>query len=41
VAEHRAGRWPPPVVEQWTLERALQSVSPSKSQAAHSRPTSR
>jgi len=41
VAEHRAGRWPPPVVERWTLERALQSVSPSRSQAAQSRPTSR
>ena len=26
-AEHEAGRWPPPVVGEWTLERARQSLS--------------
>ncbi len=24
-AEYRAGRWPPPIVEEWTLDRARQS----------------
>ncbi|MFC1575879.1 DUF402 domain-containing protein [Gemmatimonadota bacterium] len=38
--EFRQGRWPPPVVEEWTLERARQLPSPT-SQAAQSRPTSR
>jgi predicted RNA-binding protein associated with RNAse of E/G family len=41
VAEHRAGRWPPPIVEEWPLERALQSASSSRSQAAQRRPKSR
>ncbi len=34
--EHDAGRWPPPVVEEWTLERARQSFS-STSHAAQRR----
>ncbi len=38
--EYEAGRWPPPVVQEWTLERARQSLS-STTQAAHSRPRSR
>ena len=38
--EFEGGRWPPPVVAEWTLERARQSLS-STSQAAQSRPTSR
>jgi len=38
-ADHEAGRWPPTVVDVWTLERARQS-SPSISQAAQRRPTS-
>jgi predicted RNA-binding protein associated with RNAse of E/G family len=38
--EFAAGRWPPPVVEEWTLERARQSVS-STSHAAQRRPWSR
>lgn len=25
--EHRCGRWPPPVVREWTLQRARQSLS--------------
>jgi predicted RNA-binding protein associated with RNAse of E/G family len=39
-AEHEAGRWPPAVVKEWTLERARQSFS-STSQAAQRRPASR
>jgi hypothetical protein len=39
VAEHRKGRWPPPVVKEWTLERARQPSS-SNTQAAQRRPTS-
>jgi len=39
VEEHRKGLWPPPVVEEWTLERARQS-SWSNTQAAQRRPTS-
>lgn len=38
--EFEGGRWPPPVVEEWTLERARQSFS-STSQAAQRRPISR
>jgi predicted RNA-binding protein associated with RNAse of E/G family len=38
--EYRAGRWPPEVVEDWTLARARQCWS-STTQAAQSRPTSR
>jgi predicted RNA-binding protein associated with RNAse of E/G family len=38
--EFEAGRWPPPVVSEWTLEKARQS-SFSTTQAAQSRPTSR
>jgi len=38
--EFDAGRWPPPVVEEWTLERARQSFS-STSHAAQRRPMSR
>jgi len=38
--DHEAGLWPPPVVDEWTLERARQS-SPFISQAAQRRPTSR
>jgi predicted RNA-binding protein associated with RNAse of E/G family len=38
--EHRAGRWPPPVVKEWDLARARQSSSDT-SQAAESRPKSR
>jgi predicted RNA-binding protein associated with RNAse of E/G family len=37
--EHEAGRWPPPVVEEWTLDRARQSSSET-SQAAQRRPRS-
>lgn len=38
--EFEAGRWPPQVVEDWTLDRARQSSS-STTQAAQSRATSR
>lgn len=38
--EHEAGRWPPPVVEVWTLEKVRQS-SAETTQAAQSRPRSR
>jgi predicted RNA-binding protein associated with RNAse of E/G family len=38
--EYLAGGWPPPVVAQWTLEKARQASS-SNTQAAQSRPTSR
>jgi predicted RNA-binding protein associated with RNAse of E/G family len=38
--EFLAGRWPPPVVSEWTLERARQSAS-SSTQAAQRRPRSR
>ncbi|MFH1765064.1 MAG: DUF402 domain-containing protein [Gemmatimonadota bacterium] len=38
--EFAAGRWPPPVVAEWTLERARQSSS-STSQAPQRRPISR
>ncbi|MBT8398774.1 MAG: DUF402 domain-containing protein [Gemmatimonadetes bacterium] len=38
--EHRAGRWPPRIVGEWTLEKARQSSS-SNVQAAQSRPMSR
>lgn len=37
--EYEEGRWPPRVVEEWTLERARQASS-STSQAAQRRPTS-
>lgn len=39
-ADHVAGRWPPAIVDEWTLKRARQSSS-SISQAAQRRPTSR
>lgn len=38
--EHEAGRWPPAVVKEWPLERALQ-LSSSTSQEAQRRPRSR
>jgi predicted RNA-binding protein associated with RNAse of E/G family len=38
-AAHAEGRWPPPVVEEWTLERARQSLA-GASQAADRRSTS-
>jgi predicted RNA-binding protein associated with RNAse of E/G family len=38
--EHRAGRWPPPIVSEWTLAKARQASSSSTTQAAQSRPTS-
>ena len=38
--DFEAGRWPPAIVNEWTLERARQS-SPATSQAAQSRPSSR
>ena len=38
--EFQAGRWPPQVVKDWTLDRARQSSS-STTQAAQSRPRSR
>ena len=38
--EYEDGRWPPPIVEEWTLERARQSSS-STNHAAQRRPRSR
>jgi hypothetical protein len=38
--EYEEGRWPPPVVEEWTLERARQS-STSTNHAAQRRPRSK